>query len=203
MSIFDPIYREKNLGGQITRTLFNIGQAVRNIFWDKSKLEHLTPAQIKTLLFINYTRKDAITVGNVAKYLSCTPATASGIIDSLEKKKLILRSRDLEDRRKVHLSLTSSGFETVSLVEDIGEELEEIVSEFDDQEKATLEKLLLRITEKLTDKGLIFTSNICTDCCHFSRDMYIGEPKPHYCEHLHILLSEDDICKECPHYKKH
>jgi len=203
MSIFDPIYRQKNLEGQITRTLFNIGQAVRNIFWDKSKLEHLTPAQIKTLLFINYTRKDAITVGNIAKYLSCTPATASGIIDSLEKKKLILRSRDLEDRRKVHLSLTRSGFETVSLVEDIGKELEEIVSEFDDQEKATLEKLLLRITEKLTDKGLIFTSDICTDCCHFNRDRYIGESKPHYCEHLHILLSEDDICKECPHYKKH
>lgn len=203
MSIFDPIYREKNLGGQITRTLFNIGQAVRNIFWDKSKLEHLTPAQIKTLLFINYTRKDAITVGNIAKYLSCTPATASGIIDSLEKKKLILRSRDFEDRRKVHLSLTSSGLGAVSLVGDIGKELEEIVSEFDDQEKAALEKLLLIITDKLTDKGLIFTSNICTECCYFSRDRYIGEPKPHYCEHLHTLLSKDDISKECPYYKKH
>jgi len=203
MSIFDPLYRQNNLGGQITRTLFNISQAVRNIFWDKSNLEHLTPAQIKTLLFINYTRKDAITVGNIAKYLSCASATASGILDSLEKKKLILRSRDVEDRRKVHLDLTSSGLGAVNLVENIGEELEEIISEFNDREKATLEKLLVRIARRLNDKGIIFMSDICTDCSYFSRDMYIGEPKPHYCEHLHTLLSEDDICKECPHYKKH
>jgi DNA-binding MarR family transcriptional regulator len=203
MSIFDPIYRQNNLGGQITRTLFSISQAVRNIFWDKSKIEHLTPVQIKTLLFINYTRKDAITVGYVAKNLACTPATASGIIDSLEKKKLILRSRDLEDRRKVHLELTRSGLREVHLVEDIGKELEEIVSEFTNSEKAVLEKLLVRITERLIEKRLIFSSDICTDCCYFSRDRFLGEPKPHYCEQLHTILSEDDICKECPHYKKH
>jgi len=203
MSIFDPIYRQNNLGGQITRTLFSISQAVRNIFWDKSKIEHLTPVQIKTLLFINYTRKDAITVGYVAKNLACTPATASGIIDSLEKKKLILRSRDLEDRRKVHLELTCSGLREVHLVEDIGKELEEIVSEFTNSEKAVLEKLLVRITERLIEKGLICSSDICIDCCYFSRDRFLGEPKPHYCGQLHTILSEDDICKECPHYKKH
>ncbi len=79
------------------------------MFWDKGRLEHLTPAQVKSLLFINYTRRDAITIGNMAKYLSCTPATASGVIDSLEKKGLIMRSRDPEDRRRVHLSLTPTG----------------------------------------------------------------------------------------------
>lgn len=203
MSIFDPLYRQNNLGGQITRTFFSISQAVRNIFWDKSKIEHLTPVQIKTLLFINYTRKEAITVGNIAKNLSCAPATASGIIDSLEKKKLILRSRDLEDRRKVHLDLTQSGISVVNLLEDIGIQLEEIVSEFTKKEQEILENLLHRITERLTEKGLIFSSDICTDCCYFSRDRFIGDPKPHYCEELHTLLSEDDICKECPHYKKH
>jgi len=203
MSIFDPLYRQNNSGGQITRTLFSISQAVRNIFWDKSKVEHLTPVQIKTLLFINYTRKDAITVGNIAKNLSCAPATASGIIDSLEKKKLIVRSRESEDRRKVHLGLTRSGIKAMNLVEDIGTELEEIVSEFTEKEQKMLENLLLRITERLTDKGLIFNSDICTDCSYFSRDKFLGDPKPHYCEQLHTLLSEDEICKECPHYKKH
>ena len=203
MSIFDPLYRQNNLGGQITRTFFSISQAVRNIFWDKSKIEHLTPVQIKTLLFINYTRKETITVGNIAKNLSCAPATASGIIDSLEKKKLILRSRDLEDRRKVHLDLTQSGISAVNLLEDIGIQLEEIVSEFTEKEQEILENLLHRITERLTEKGLIFSSDICTDCSYFSRDRFIGDSKPHYCEQLHTLLSEDEICKECPHYKKH
>ena len=203
MSIFDPAYRQKNIGGQITRTLFHIGQAVRNIFWDKSRLEHLTPAQVKSLLFINYTRGDAITIGNIAKHLTCTPATASGVIDSLEKKNLILRTRYPEDRRRVHISLTPDGTRVVGLVEDIGDEIEEIISEFKPKEQKVLEQLLLRISEKLVERGLLFTGDICTDCCFFQRDRNIGEIKPHYCESLHIMLSEEDICKECPHYKKH
>lgn len=202
MSIFDPVYRQKNIGGQITRTLFHIGQAVKNMFWDKSRLEHLTPAQVKSLLFINYTRKDAITIGNVARYLTCTPATASGVIDSLEKKNLIFRSRDPEDRRRVHITLTPEGERVVGDIENIGDEIEQIVREFEPAEQQILEHLLLKISQKLMDRGLIFSGDICTDCCFFKRNRYLGELKPHYCENLHILLSEEEICKECPHFKK-
>lgn len=202
MSIFDPAYRQKNIGGQITRTLFHIGQAVKNIFWDKSRLEHLTPAQVKSLLFINYTRKDAITIGNIARYLTCTPATASGVIDSLERKNLILRSRDAEDRRRVHLSLTPDGERAVGDIENIGYEMEEIIREFDPREQQILGQLLLKISEKLAERGLIFSGDICTECSFFKRDSHLGELKPHYCENLQILLSEEDICMECPHFKK-
>lgn len=202
MSIFDPVYRQKNLSGQITRSFFYIGQAVKNILWEKSKHEHLTPAQVKVLLFINYTRNDAITVGNIAKYLSCTPATVSGVIDSLEKKDLILRVRDLDDRRKVHIRLKPAGSKLVGVVESIGYEIEEIISEFSPNEQEVLEKLLERISEKLMEKGLIYTGDICIDCCYFQRDRNLGDSKPHYCENLHIMLGEDDICKECPHYSK-
>ena len=202
MSIFDPIYRQKNLSGQITRSFFNIGQAVKNILWEKSKHEHLTPAQVKVLLFINYTRNDAITVGNIAKSLSCTPATVSGVIDSLEKKGLIERVRDTEDRRKVHIKLNPAGVRVVGVVESIGNEIEEIIDDFTPEEQEVLERLLNRISLKLIEKGLIYTGDICTDCCYFRRDLNIGEPKPHYCENLHIMLSEEDICKECPHYSK-
>ncbi len=202
MSIFDPVYRQKNIGGQITRTLFHIGQAVKNLFWDKSRLEHLTPAQVKSLLFINYTRKDAITIGNVARYLTCTPATASGVIDSLEKKNLIMRSRDPEDRRKVHISLTPEGERVVGDIENIGEEIEQIVREFDPAEQQILVQLLHKISQKLMERGLVFSGDICTDCCFFKRNSHLGELKPHYCENLHILLSEEEICKECPHFKK-
>jgi len=202
MSIFDPVYRQKNIGGQITRTLFQIGQAVKNMFWDKSRLEHLTPAQVKSLLFINYTRKDAITIGNVARYLTCTPATASGVIDSLEKKNLIFRSRGPEDRRRVHITLTPEGERVVGDIENIGDEIEQIVREFDPAEQRILEHLLLKISRKLMERGLIFSGDICTDCCFFKRNRYLGELKPHYCENLHIILSEEEICKECPHFKK-
>lgn len=202
MSIFDPLYRQKNLSGQITRSFFNIGQAVKNILWEKSKHEHLTPAQVKVLLFINYTRTDEITVGNIAKSLSCTPATVSGVIDSLEKKTLIDRVRDTEDRRKVHIQLTQAGSRVVTVVESIGIEIEEIIDDFTIEEQQILERLLNRISLKLIEKGLIFTGETCTACCYFRKDYRVGEPKPHYCENLHIMLSEEDTCKECLHHSK-
>lgn len=202
MSIFDPVYRQRNIGGQITRTLFHIGQAVKNLLWDKSRLEHLTPAQVKSLLFINYTRRDAITIGNVARYLTCTPATVSGVIDSLEKKNLISRSRDPEDRRRVHITLTPEGERVVGDIENIGDEIEQIVREFDPEEQQILDQLLHKLSQKMMERGLIFSGDICTDCCFFKRNRQVGELKPHYCENLHILLSEEEICKECPHCKK-
>lgn len=202
MSIFDPVYRQKHLSGQITRSFFSIGQAVKNILWEKSKHEHLTPAQVKVLLFINYTRNDVITVGNIAKYLSCTPATVSGVIDSLEKKNLIRRVRSSDDRRKVHIRLNPGGARVVGVIESTGDEIEEIVLDFSTEEQEVLEQLLERISEKLIEKGLIYPGDICTGCCYFKRDMHVGETQPHYCENLHIMLSEEDTYKECPYYGK-
>lgn len=202
MSIFDPLYRQKNLSGQITRSFFNIGQAVKNILSEKSKHEHLTPAQVRVLLFINYTRTDEITVGNIAKSLSCTPATVSGVIDSLEKKNLIDRVRDTEDRRKVHILLTPLGSRAVHDVESIGIEIEEIIEGFSIEEQQMLERLLNRVSLKLIEKGLILAGETCTECCYFRKDFRTGEPKPHYCENLHIMLSEEDTCKECLHHSK-
>jgi len=86
------------------------------------------------------------------------------------------------------------------VVESIGYEIEEIVSEFSLDEQEMLEELLQRISGKLTEKGLIYPGDICTACCYFKKDLNVGEIKPHYCENLHIMLSEEDIFKECPHY---
>ena len=110
--------------------------------------------------------------------------------------------RDPEDRRRVHIALTPEGERVVGDIENIGEEIEQIVREFDPAEQQILENLLLKISRKLMDRGLIFSGDICTDCCFFKRNRQLGELKPHYCENLHILLSEEEICKECPHFKK-
>ena len=113
-----------------------------------------------------------------------------------------MRSRDPEDRRKVHITLTPEGERVVVEIEDIGGEIEQIVREFDPAEQQILVQLLHKISQKLMERGLIFTGDICTDCCFFKRNRHLGELKPHYCENLHILLSEEEICKECPHFKK-
>jgi DNA-binding MarR family transcriptional regulator len=47
--------------------------------------------------------------GEIAKVSALTPTRLSRILDSLEAKKLISRSLDMKDRRKIAIELTKAG----------------------------------------------------------------------------------------------
>ena len=202
MSIFDPIYRQTHVAAQIARSLFTIGKAIKNLQWQKSKSEHVTPTQIQSLLFLKYIRPDAATVNALAKHLSCTPATVSGVLDALENKKYILRNRKIDDKRNVVVSLTPKALNALGVFENFGEEIDEIISEFNKEEQEILAKLLMKLSRKLIEKGYAFTTDICRTCCFFMPDKYPGLAKPHYCKCLNILLSEKETYMECPDYKE-
>ncbi len=53
-------------------------------------------------------------VGAVAREISVSPGTVTALVDRLEAKGLVLRSRSDEDRRKVKIALTPQGMRTVS-----------------------------------------------------------------------------------------
>jgi MarR family transcriptional regulator, organic hydroperoxide resistance regulator len=55
-----------------------------------------------------------IRVSDLARLMYLTPATVVGIIDRLEEKGLVTRNRSKEDRRVVHLELTTTGMTIVS-----------------------------------------------------------------------------------------
>ena len=52
---------------------------------------------------------NGITIGHLARRTSLSCATATGIVDRLEQRGLVLRSRNGQDRRQVQLSLTPPG----------------------------------------------------------------------------------------------
>lgn len=52
---------------------------------------------------------DPITLNALASHMGVTPGTMSLTVDRLEKKGYVIRLRDVADRRRVHLRLTSAG----------------------------------------------------------------------------------------------
>lgn len=201
-SIFDPIYRQGNISAQISRTLFTIGKAIKHLQWDESKSKQLTPTQVQSLLFLKYIRPDAATVNTLAKHLTCTPATISGILDTLENKKFIVRRRKTDDRRRVFLSLTPKGMRVISIFENFGKEIEKLISEFTHEEQQIFGKLLMKLARKLIERGYGFSMDACRSCSFFISNKDPGSVKPHYCTCLNILLSEKEIYMECPDYKE-
>jgi len=99
------------------------------------------------------------------------------------------------------LSLTPKGMKAVGVIKDLGEEIEEIISKFDDKDKEVLEDLLIKLSKNLSQKGYVANAEICKTCRYFNSNRYPRASKPHYCEYFNIVLGEKDIYKECPDYK--
>ena len=52
---------------------------------------------------------DPITLNGLARHMGVTPGTMSLTIDRLERKGYVVRLRDVADRRRVHVRLTTAG----------------------------------------------------------------------------------------------
>jgi DNA-binding MarR family transcriptional regulator len=67
----------------------------------------LTPPQIHALLWVGH--DGPLTMGELARRVSVTEKTITGIVDRLERDGHLARERDAGDRRVVRVSLTSAG----------------------------------------------------------------------------------------------
>jgi DNA-binding MarR family transcriptional regulator len=73
---------------------------------DLEKLD-LTPPQFYVLATIGYAGE--LPFGEIGAKMMVTVSNLTGIVDRLEEKKLVLRKRDDNDRRVVHVVLTEKG----------------------------------------------------------------------------------------------
>lgn len=67
----------------------------------------LTPTQFYALHWAN--NATGKTLGEVSDRLLCTPGNVTRVVDRLERRGLLTRERDSEDRRVVRVSLTPAG----------------------------------------------------------------------------------------------
>ena len=91
-------------------------------------------------------RLQPITVGRVAKAIQLSQATASGILDRLEKRGLVRRSRQGCDRRTVTVELTPEGtgaLESAPLL--LGDRFRHAMDQLEDWERTQILAVLQRI----------------------------------------------------------
>ena len=97
--------------------------------------------------------KEAILAGRIAKELNLSASRGTNILNSLEKKGLLERSSDKEDRRKVYISLTDEGKQLIARKHDemVGR-LEKVfysLGEEDSKEYIRIMKKLLQIMDEM------------------------------------------------------
>jgi DNA-binding MarR family transcriptional regulator len=77
----------------------------------------LTPEQYEALLALKaFAPKSGLLVGELSERLQVKHHTAVSLTDKLARRRLVTRTRDTTDRRKVYVQLTRSGSALVSRV---------------------------------------------------------------------------------------
>jgi DNA-binding MarR family transcriptional regulator len=69
--------------------------------------QSLTPPQIHTLMWLK--EDGALALSTIAARVGCAAPTITGVIDRLERSKLVARVRDTADRRVILVKLTAAG----------------------------------------------------------------------------------------------
>jgi len=91
--------------------LFNTISQIRKLLENKAQESHeertATIMQFSALKFLQTTKNS--TVGDIAEYLKLSKSSTTQLIERLAKVGLVERVNDQEDRRVVHLTITTAG----------------------------------------------------------------------------------------------
>jgi DNA-binding MarR family transcriptional regulator len=99
---------------QIAEIVDNLRRVFQVVHGQSKKAERetgLTSPQLWTIKVI--AEAESIRVSDLARRIYLHPATTVGILDRLEKKGLVSRTRSEEDRRVVYVALTQAGLDIV------------------------------------------------------------------------------------------
>ncbi len=88
----------------------------QTLYIDKNKKDDLCNKN-QSLAIMIIGKAEKITPSTLSKFINMEKGSLTTIIDSLEEKKLVTRSSDPDDRRKVLLSLTSVGIDYMKTIE--------------------------------------------------------------------------------------
>jgi MarR family transcriptional repressor of emrRAB len=110
----------------------------------------LSQGRFLTLIVMNRTPDETISPSSLAQTLGVTRATMTGLLDGLQKKGLIERQTNAEDRRKVGVLLTANGRRTLdNILPDYYRHFAKLTTYLDEGERQTLISLLKKVNQGL------------------------------------------------------
>jgi DNA-binding MarR family transcriptional regulator len=114
--------------------------------------ENLTTAQYSILQQL--WKKDGIKFKQLADACCCSQSTITGIVDTMEKKDVVIRKMNPEDRRSVLVMLTDKGKKLEKETPNINSILDNCCSGFDPNDIQLLTILLKKLDKSLVDPEL-------------------------------------------------
>ncbi|RMN24383.1 MarR family transcriptional regulator [Pseudomonas coronafaciens pv. zizaniae] len=138
-------FTPENFDSTLIGLLVGRTNALKDRALDKYLLPYdVTFAQFKVLIIIAQFATD--TPVELCRHLSLDSGSMTRMLDRLEQKELIVRTRSATDRRQVRLALTDQGQKLSDLLPQIGADaMNEIFATLDAEEVANLQRILTKV----------------------------------------------------------
>lgn len=150
--------------------------------------------QLECLLYLDKCNRYSNTPLGLTEYLRLTKGTVSQTVISLEKKKLIKKIGQVDDKRVVHLHLLSKAKKILRDFED--KSILHRFSKFNVEKNSALEDNLRSLLLHVQLENKFKTFGVCHSCKHFRKN---GLGTLHQCGLTEEALSEADsllLCRE-------
>ncbi|WP_420349252.1 MarR family winged helix-turn-helix transcriptional regulator [Pelagibius sp.] len=170
-------------------------ERLARVLQNEAHSEGLKPTQWEALRYLGRANRFSRTPSGVTAYLGMTKGTVSQTLNALERKGLIGKRIDPQDRRQVALRLTAKGSRL--LARDPIEALLRGTAGLSAEQRETLTEGLQRLLAETLRRRGGQPFGLCRTCRHFSAEDPAGSP--HRCRLLEVPLTEEDgglICAE-------
>lgn len=194
-------FSAEELDKVIVVALDRIAQAFRSLLWDQAREWKLSPIQIQFMVYIANKPEGMSSVSELARRFDLTPATVSDAVTTLERKGLLRKKGDSEDRRKIHLHLSKKGREIAGKLTIWQDGVLQELHRFPVKQKENVILFLLELLERMRRDNIVPEAKTCLSCSYFQRDVTGDPDEPHYCLLRNIRLKTDELRIDCPNYQ--
>lgn len=139
---------------ELHKVLINLFRTHRKIVHIEFNKVGLTQGQPKVLDFV--ASNSGCIQKDIAENCRIEPATVSSLLSLMEKKELLYRSQNSENRRILNVFLTDKGIEAQKQVTEVFNNIDDICfKDFSPEEKMEALRLFTKIQNNLNEKGKI------------------------------------------------
>jgi DNA-binding MarR family transcriptional regulator len=184
---------------RIAAGLNKIGAAIRSRAWREPG--RLTPLQGQTLALMR-TRDQAMTITALAQALAVALATASELVQTLERKGLVKKLRSKTDARVITVRLTAKGQRRGEQTAAWTNFVADVVQQLPPAEQVLLLRALIKLLYGLEERGEIPPVLMCLTCRHFRPYSHPDPEHPHHCTYFETTYGDRLLQIECFAYEQ-
>ena len=187
--------------GHLAAGLEKISLAMKSRTWRREGRAGLGPLQRQVLTLLRAKPDQSAQVSAIAEELVVRLPTASEAVATLERKRLVKRSRSHRDGRVVTVELTTRGAKACAPPAGMPNHLAAAAGSLSPAEQVIFLKGLMKVIRTLQEQGEIAVARMCVTCRYFRPHQHDDASQPHHCDFVNAPFGEQALRLECLEYE--